>query len=363
MTKKSWNTNLRKANKAKNDEFYTQLSDIEKELWHYKQHFKWKTVFCNCDDPEESHFFRYFALNFEHLQLKKVVTTHFEPNGTSYKLEITRWLDLNWDEKMDFKDTLKTPLKENWDFRSIECVEILKEADIVVTNPPFSLFREYIAQLMEHQKKFILLWNMNAITYKEIFKLIKENKIWSWYWFNLSLVFKSPYENNLEANLKFCEQKWYFWKNYIKTPAISWFTNLETQKRHEDLILYKKYSPEEFPKYQNYDAINVDKVKEIPQDYAWYIWVPITFLDKYSPEQFEIIALWIVGSIEFTTNKRMEILDKNGLPTGKFTSNAKWTLYRIYNSKIDKKPAFRDAETWEYYTSIYARIIIKNKKL
>lgn len=287
--KKSWNWNLRKANKAKNDEFYTQLSDIEKELGRYKQHFKWKTIFCNCDDPEESNFWKYFELNFEYLWIKKLVSTHFEDEKPSYKLEII-W-DRNKDWKVNKLDILKTPLKQNWDFRSPECIEILKESDIVITNPPFSLFREYIAQLIEYDKKFITLWNMNAITYKEIFKLIKENKLWSWYWFNLSLVFKSPYENNLEANLKFCEQKWYFWKNYIKTPAISWFTNLEIQKRHEDLILYKSYNETEYPKYDNYDWINVDKVKEIPFDYCWNIWVPITFLGVYNPEQFEILDL------------------------------------------------------------------------
>lgn len=289
MEKKSWNWNLRKANKAKNDEFYTQLSDIEKELGHYKQHFKWKTIFCNCDDPEESNFWKYFELNFEYLWIKKLVSTHFEDEKPSYKLEII-W-DRNKDWKVNKLDILKTPLKQNWDFRSPECIEILKESDIVITNPPFSLFREYIAQLIEYDKKFITLWNMNAITYKEIFKLIKENKLWSWYWFNLSLVFKSPYENNLEANLKFCEQKWYFWKNYIKTPAISWFTNLEIQKRHEDLILYKSYNETEYPKYDNYDWINVDKVKEIPFDYCWNIWVSITFLGVYNPEQFEILDL------------------------------------------------------------------------
>ncbi len=296
MTKKSWNSNLRKANKAKNDEFYTQLSDIEKELWHYKEHFKWKTIFCNCDDPEESNFFKYFALNFNHLWLKKLIATHYETEKPSYKLEISRWLDLNNDWKINLSDTTKTPLKQNWDFRSFECIELLKESDIIITNPPFSLFREYVAQLMEYEKKFILLWNMNAITYKEIFKLIKENKLWAWYWFNLSLVFKSPYENNLEANLKFCEQKWYFWKNFIKTPAISWFTNLEIQKRHEDLILYKTYNEKEYPKYDNYDAINIDKVKDIPKDYDWYMWVPITFLNNHNPEQFEILWLWISNS-------------------------------------------------------------------
>jgi len=242
MTRKSWNNNLRKANKAKNDEFYTQLSDIEKELWEYKECFKDKIVFCNCDDPEESNFFKYFALNFEYLWLKKLIATHFDPEKPSYKLEINKELDLNNDWKINLEDIQKIKLKQNGDFRSPECIKLLKESDIVCTNPPFSLFREYIAQLIEYNKKFILLGNMNAITYKEIFKLMKENKIWAWYGFNLSLIFKSPYENKLLSNIKFCKQKWYHWKNYIKTPAINWFTNLETKKRHEDLLMYKTYN-------------------------------------------------------------------------------------------------------------------------
>jgi len=190
MEKKSWNKNLRKANKAKNDEFYTQLSDIEKELWHYKNHFKDKIIFCNCDDPEESNFFKYFALNFEYLGLKKLVATHYEEEKKSYKLEIIRWLDLNNDWKINLKDTKKIELKENGDFRSDESIEILKEADIVVTNPPFSLFREYVAQLFEYEKKFLIIGNQNAISYKEIFKPIKENKIWLWNNSNKTMEFR-----------------------------------------------------------------------------------------------------------------------------------------------------------------------------
>ncbi|MFK7780334.1 MAG: adenine-specific methyltransferase EcoRI family protein [Candidatus Gracilibacteria bacterium] len=327
--KKSGNTNLRKANKAKNDEFYTQLSDIEKELGHYKNHFKGKIIFCNCDDPEESNFFRYFSLNFEHLGLKKLITTHYQDKKPSYKLEITRGLDLNNDGKIDFKDTIKIPLKKNGDFRSPECIEILKEADIIVTNPPFSLFREYVEQLFEHDKKFIIIGNLNALSYKEIFKLIKENKIWAGYGFNLSLVFRSTYENQLESNIKFCEQKGYFGKNYIKTPAINWFTNLDIEKRHEDMILYKTYNETDYPKFDNYDAINVDKVKDIPMDYTGYIGVPITFLGKYNPEQFEIID----------GLNRYSILDG---PTEETRGK--------YLSQVNGKP-------------IYIRIVIKNKKL
>lgn len=265
------NSNLQNAKKAKNDEFYTQLSDIENELKHYKEHFKDKIIFLNCDDPVESNFFKYFALNFEHLWLKKLISTHYEFEKQSYKLEINSKLDLNHDWKIDLQDIIKIPLNWNWDFRSPECIELLKEADIIVTNPPFSLFREYVAQLFAYDKKFLIIWNMNAITYKDVFKLIKDNKLWLWY--TLPKIFIQP-----NWSIK------KFWN-------ISWFTNLEHKKRHENLILYKTYKWNEdyYPKYDNYDAINIDKVKEIPWDYDWVMWVPITFLDKYNPEQFEII--------------------------------------------------------------------------
>jgi len=201
---------------------------------------------------------------------------------------------------------------------------------------------------MEYNKNFILLWNMNAITYKETFKLIKENKIWAWNWFNLSMVFKSPYENNLEANIKFCEQKWYFWKNFIKTPAISWFTNLDYKKRHEDLILYKTYNEKEYPKYDNYDAINIDKVKDIPQDYKWNMWVPITFLGNYNPDQFEIIWLWISSSwIEIWVRPYTQEHKKYRKEIQKRRA-VDWDLYMMKNWLVEVP---------------YARILIKNKKL
>ncbi len=347
---KSWNKDLHSAKLWKNDEFYTQLSDIEKELRHYKDHFRGKVIFCNCDDPEESHFWKYFSENFSFLGLKKLISTHYETKKPSYKLEIVA--DTNSDGQINKLDTLRTPLEQNGDFRSPECIEILKESDIVVTNPPFSLFREYVAQLMEHKKKFLILWSINAVKYAKIFPLIKENKIWAGHWFNLSLVFRSPYENNLAANTKFCEQKWYFWKNYIKTPAINWFTNLDYKKRHEDLILYKLYSETEYQKYDNYDAINVDKVKDIPLDYSGYIWVPITFLGSYNPEQFEIIGLG-QGNLyrELTPNGlRKKFVDdyyKNG-GTGSITENH--PILGYYNK--DGKAVIP-----------YMRIIIRNKKL
>lgn len=338
--KKASNTNLRKANKAKNDEFYTQLPDIERELKHYQAHFKGKVVFCNCDDPEESNFFRYFALNFEHLGLKKLITTHFEREKTSYKLEIEE--DLNGDGKINYLDKFKTPLKQSGDFRSEECLEILKEADIVVTNPPFSLFREYVAQLMEYDKRFIIVANQNSITYKEIFKLIKDNKLWLGYGFSggAAHFINKHYEDYATAG----DHK----EGMIRVSGVTWFTNLEIKKRHEDLILYKTYNEIDYPKYDNYDAINVDKTKDIPADYGGDIGVPITFLDKYNPEQFKIIGLGISNSgkeigvqpYKEEHKKYRKEVQKRGAVDG--------DLYMMINDEI-KVP--------------YARIIIRNKRL
>ena len=343
------------AKKNKKDEFYTQLTDIEKELNHYKEHFKNKVVFCNCDDPKESNFFKYFALNFKYLQLKRLVATHYNEGGKSYKLEIIE--DINKDGKINLDDAITTPLKGNGDFRSEECIKILEESDIVVTNPPFSLFREYIAQLIEYNKKFVIVGHQNAISYKEIFQLIKENKIWLGYGFKggAGHFINKFYEDYASAS----DRK----EGMIRVSGVHWFTNLEIKKRYEDLILYKKYNQENYPKYDNFDAINVDVTKEIPIDYAGYMGVPITFMDKYNPDQFEIIALGIVGSIDFTCNKKMEIFNKQGELTRKYTFNAKGTLYKKYNPKIDKTPSFKDCKTGELYKSIYARIIIKNKRI
>lgn len=265
------NTGLQNAKREKNNEFYTELSDIEKELKYYKNFFKGKTVFCNCDDPENSNFWKYFELNFEHLNFKKLIATHFETDKPSYKLELTT--DITGDGKIDKADIVRTPLKQNGDFRSPECIEILREADVIVTNPPFSLFREYVAQLIEYNKDFIIIGNQNAITYKDIFKLIKENKIW--------LGHTSPKE--------FLQPD-----GSIKTFGnISWFTNIDTQKRHENLILYKTYygNEKEYPKLDGSEIINVDKVVDIPIDVNSILAVPLTFLDKYNPSQFQLIGL------------------------------------------------------------------------
>ena len=305
------NKNLNAAKVAKKDEFYTQLSDIERELQHYWQHFRDKVVLCNCDDPYESKFFKYFALRFNQLGLKKLICTcyngspvqgqelllHFdgfddEPTKIAYKVEITEVKDMNGDGAVDLSDvryllqndknvmsTLKTG-----DFRSKECIELLKEADIVVTNPPFSLFREYIGQLMEFQKKFVIVGHQNAITYKEVFPLLMKNEVWLGYGFKGAAThFYSPYDDVATSG----DHK----EHMIRVSGVNWFTNLEIPKRNEELDLICRYSEEEYPSYDNYDAIEVSKTADIPSDYSGVMGVPITFLDKYCPTQFELLGI------------------------------------------------------------------------
>ncbi|MBF1456820.1 MAG: adenine-specific methyltransferase EcoRI family protein [Prevotella nigrescens] len=296
------NKTLTLAKKAKNDEFYTQLGDIERELKHYKQHFKGKTVLCNCDDPRVSNFFKYFALNFELLGLKRLIATcykskeisTFSQNNSEQAVYIVYEGDKNDNHIVDNEEIEVKPLKGDGDFRSKECVELLKQADIVVTNPPFSLFREYVAQLMEYGKKFVIIGNQNAITYKEIFPYLKNNEIWIGYGFG-NMGFKVPDYFEPRATRFWIDGTGQKWRSF---GNICWFTNLDIQKRHEDLILYKRYNPEEYPKYDNYDAINVNKVKEIPVDYDGVMGVPITFMDKYNPKQFEIIGLMANTNID-----------------------------------------------------------------
>ena len=277
------NSNLHNAKTAKNDEFYTQLTDIEKELKHYKKHFEGKVVYCNCDDVRWSNFFKYFSMNFEHLGLKKLICTAYNENGQGIVYEYNG--DLNGNRIVDDEEIEVKYLEGNGDFRSAECIEILKQADIVVTNPPFSLFREYVAQLMEYGKQFLIIGNGNAITYKEIFPLIKENKIWLGVSLNMTkchFIVPQSYEG---SNV--------FYENGNKMAKVNnaiWFTNLDHTKRHTELDLYKKYNAEEYPKYDNYDAIEVSKVAEIPMDYDGVMGVPITFLDKYCPTQFKIVG-------------------------------------------------------------------------
>ena len=323
--------NLSAARSAKKDEFYTQLTDIERELQHYWPHFRGKVVLCNCDDPYESNFFKYFALRFNQLGLKKLICTCYDGSpvvGTelqlpfewgdetqsdnsqaaetiplygskrAYKVEITQVDDRNGDGAVDLCDVQEllkndrnaiSTLKQHGDFRSQECIELLRQADIVVTNPPFSLFREYLAQLVEYDKKFLIIGNVNAVTYKEVFPLIKENRLW----FGPSISsgdrkFNVPDDYPLNAAGCGIDPDG---RRYIRVKGIRWFTNLDHKKRHEMLDLVCRYSPEEYPKYDNYDAINVDRTSDIPYDYDGVMGVPITFLDKYNPEQFEIIDI------------------------------------------------------------------------
>ena len=328
--KKSSNLNLRKASTAKKDEFYTQLSDIERELKNYKKKFKNKTIYCNCDDPKVSNFFHYFSYNFEKLGLKKLITTCyknqninlFSQNNSDKAIFLEYDGDKNNNKIPDIDEIGVKSLIGDGDFRSKESIELLKKSDIVVTNPPFSLFREYVSQLIKYKKKFIIVGHQNAIGYKEIFRLIKENKIWLGYGFNggAAHFINRHYEDTATAS----DHR----EGMIRVSGVVWFTNIDISKRHEDLILYKKYSAKEYPKFDNYDAINVNKTSDIPIDYKGAMGVPITFLNKYSPEQFEIID----------GLNRYSILDGPTLKTrGK------------YLSQVKGKP-------------IYIRIIIKNKK-
>ena len=349
---KSLNKNLHSAKTAKTDEFYTQLVDVEKELKHYKDQFRGKVVYCNCDDPFESNFFKYFAANFKEFGLKKLIATSFsgspitgkqlsllemegvknEKKKEPLKIEITEVLDSDQDGAVDIDDVKQllkrdkntvTPLKDGGDFRSDECIELLKQADIVVTNPPFSLFREYVAQLVEYNKKFLILGNKNAITYKEIFKLIKENKLWAGMMpmgYDMLFIVPDEYAKRMVENGKIGSQyKIINGVVYGRSPSI-WFTNLDTAKRHQKFDLYKKYTAEGYPKFDNYDAIEVSKVTEIPVDYNGAMGVPITFLDKYNPEQFEIIKF------------------RKGDDDKDLSINGKYTYFRILirNKKVKK---------------------------
>lgn len=291
------NQGLGKARAGKNDEFYTQLSDIESELRHYKAHFKDKVVLCNCDDPRVSNFTRYFILNFRALGLKKLITT-------CYKNQDTNLFSTGDSEKavyMEYTGTtaanaIPTPeeigikeLSGDGSFDSPECIELLKEADIVVTNPPFSLFKEYVALLIKHSKKFIIIGNVNALTYREIFPLIANNQMW----LGASIhsgdrKFNVPDDYPLEAAGCGIDTDG---KRYIRVKGVRWFTNLDYKERHEDLILFRSYNPEDYPTFDNYDAINVDRTTDIPFDYDGVMGVPITFMDKYNPDQFKILGL------------------------------------------------------------------------
>ena len=282
---------MTKAKRDKKDEFYTQRTDIENELRHYKEHFRGKVVLCNCDDPRESEFFKYFVENFEKLGLKRLIATCYKSQDVDLfsQGECERAVyqvyegDKNGNMTLDDDEVSVRYLKGDGDFRSGECIEILRQADIVVTNPPFSLFREYVAQLVRHDKKFLIVGHQNAITYKEIFPLFKENIIWLGFGFRGNVAhFKSRYKDVATAS----DHR----DGMIRVSGVMWFTNLDIKKRHDKHPLYKSYSPDEFPKYVNYDAIEVGKSSDIPYDFDGEMGVPITFLDKYNPDQFEIVG-------------------------------------------------------------------------
>jgi len=363
------NTTLTNAKRAKNDEFYTQLTDIEEELWHYKDYFRDQVVYCNCDDPYESNFFKYFALNFNAFGLKKLLTTSFVPSPIvggqlpllkmaglkeekkkePFKIEITEVKDLDGNGGIDLNDVklllqsdknTATPLANDGDFRGEECTELLKQADIVVTNPPFSLFREYVAQLIEYDKKFVIIGNKNAITYKEMFGLIKGNKVWVGYTpMGTDMLFNIPKDMAEELVKSKKEGSSYKIVNGEvkgRSQAI-WFTNLEHGRRHLPFELYKTYIPEQFPRYDNYDAIEVSKVADIPADYDGVMGVPISFLSKYCPEQFEIVGSFNAGIHgEEIGAKKTEIITKD--------KTMMWN-----GPVVNKKP-------------VYKRILIKHKK-
>jgi hypothetical protein len=345
------NNLLRKASKAKKDEFYTRLSDIEKEVKNYREFLKGKIIYCNCDDPYESNFFKYFAANFRSLGLKKLITTSFsgstivggqlslfdveglKPSGRQpFKIEIIEVPDIDGDGAISLIDVemlLKsdkntvTPLSGDGDFRSKECVKLLEEADVVVTNPPFSLFREYIQLLENHNKKYLIIGNTNAITYRETFKLIKDDKIRTGYTnFNVGMFFEVPGDwekfHHIDEN----------GKKIARVSTSCWFTNLEVTKHKDFLTLYKKFDKNQYPRYLNFDAIEVSKVSDIPLDFDGVMGVPITFVDKYNPDQFEIIDI----------NPHFFTIVERGLP--------KPTQLKIEGQKDP-----------------YARILIKNKKV
>ena len=354
---------LEKAKKNKADEFYTQLSDIELEMKFYKEQFKGKTIFCNCDDPYESNFFKYFALNFNFLGLKKLIATCYsgspiigtqftmfsneeaEYNRNPYKIEITEVKDENKDGAIDLFDIehlLKneknalTLLKGNGDFRSKECIELLRESDIVVTNPPFSMFRDFVLLLEKYNKKYLIIGNTNALTYVNIFQLIKEDRLRTGYTnFNVGMYFYVPDG----------------WKKYhkvengrklVRVSTSCWFTNLDVKKHNAFITLYKQYSPEEYPIYANYNAIEVSKVAEIPYDYDGEMGVPITFLDKFNPEQFEII-----GSSRFLGKPMTEIAEKGSYVSGGirfYLPNKDGSYRRLYDRIVIKRKGARNED-------------------
>ena len=339
MATKVKNQSLGKAKDAKQDEFYTQLSDIERELRHYKKHFRGKVVYCNCDDPRVSNFFHYFSHNFEKLGLKKLISTCYKSQSldlfSEHQSEKAIYIEYSGDiNSNNLPDSDEIGIKElqgDGDFRSSESIELLKQADIVVTNPPFSLFREYVSQLIEYEKSFLIIGNQNAISYKEIFNLIQKNKLWQGYKCG-DMAFKVPQHYEAKETRYWQDEVGQKWRSLGNA---CWYTNLDISKRHEELILYKKYNPEEYPTYVNYDAIEVGTTKDIPCDYFGDMGVPITFLDKHNPKQFEI-----VGSSRTLGKPMSEVAEKGSYLQGGprfYLPNSDGTFRRLYDRIVIRR--------------------------
>lgn len=390
----SGNRTLSNAKRSKQDEFYTQLGDISNELKHYKKQLRGKTILCNCDDPFESNFFKYFALNFNALKLKKLIATSYlkspivgaalplssieglKPEGKEpYAIEINEVPDQNGDGATDLSD-VEYLLKHDantarslngdetygaGDFRSRECVELLKQADIIVTNPPFSLFREYVAQLVEYDKQFLIIGSQSAITYKEVFKLLKSNKVWLGVDNGGTKWFRVPDDYDIQTESRKKNENGI---KYFSMGSIMWFTNMDNPKRHEKLPLYKKYTPDDYPTYDNYNAIEVSKVAVIPADYEGIMGVPITFLDKYNPEQFEIVGM-TSGRDEFEAVPIKRYVNAKQINTDGSTVNGSKANTRATLSWANKpEGTYYIADNADGYLSIlYARILIKNKTI
>jgi len=353
--------NLTSAKSAKEDEFYTQLPDIERELRHYRKHFKDKVVYLNCDDPRMSNFFHYFSYNFEKLGLKKLIAACYKSQDvdlfSQYDAEQAIYLEYEGDKSgngvPDLEEIGIVPLKGNGDFRSAESIELLKQADIVVTNPPFSLFREYIAQLIEHDKKFLIVGPHNAITYQGIFPLIQQNKLWLGYGFQAGNAYFA-----IPRDAEYAKGVYDPATGLVKFRNVTWFTNLDISKRHEELVLYKSYSAEEYPAYDNYDAIEVGKTVEIPADYDGVMGVPITFLDKYNPDQFEIvgIAKAPMGNPSKTYPTQTQVSSKGVRSSVKKLNDGP-------AMKVDSPPRNKTyyEVDGERYIQLYARILIRHR--
>lgn len=350
------NSRLSAAKRNKQDEYYTQISDIEDEVKRYADHFKDKVIFCNCDDPEWSNFWMHFKLKFDEYGLEKLVTTHYDEDKPTYKLVV----DGTKRDKEGRPVEVKTALKGNGDFRSSEAIEILKEADIVVTNPPFSLFREYVSQLMLYEKKFLIIGNKNAVTYNEVFDYISRNEMWVGVRpMNRDMWLEVPEGYNYEKIVDGLK---------LKHIMACWYTNLPHTKRYEDLILYKKYygNEDEYPRFDNYDAINIDKVKDIPYDYKGIMGVPITFLDKYNPEQFDILGMTKTPICHRNTPEAQPIKkylngkqhSKDGsIRTGNKVNDGSAILHKEIP---DKRPYYTADNAEGYLVAQYPRILIKS---